>query len=124
MRAASLPKRAVLRAWRVAAAAFFYLRLFLRATVEVAVEVLTPGSGLAPAVVELRLHSRTMAELAAMAHLISLSPGTLVLEARAEPPVLYVHGMHAADPEEFLAELGELEERLLRAMRPVGEGAA
>ncbi len=122
MRAASLPRRAALRLWRTVLLVLFYMLFFLRSKVEVIVEVLTPGSGLAPAVVELRLHSRTVMEIATMAHLISLSPGALVLEARADPPVLYVHGMHVADPVGFLSELGELEERLLGAMRPVGKG--
>ncbi|WP_157963845.1 Na+/H+ antiporter subunit E [Actinocorallia populi] len=121
MKAGGLLRRTVLRGRRTAAFAFFYARFFLRSNVEVVVEVITPGSGLAPAVVELRLRARTVLEVATMAHLITLSPGALVLEARADPPVLYVHGMHLADPEAFLAELGELEERLLRVMRPVGE---
>lgn len=124
MRAADPPRRAALRVWRTVVLVLFYTRFFLRSNVEVIVEVLTPGSGLAPAVVRLPLRSRTVLEIATMAHLISLSPGALVLEARADPPELYVHGMHVADPKGFLAELGGLEERLLGAMRPVGREAS
>lgn len=124
MRGPGLLRRAALRAWWTAVFAFFYFRFFVRSNVEVIVEVLTPGSGLAPAVVELPLHARNTAEIAVMAHLITLTPGTLVLEAREDPPLLYVHGMHVADPEGFLAELGDLEIRLLRMARPVGEGVA
>lgn len=113
------PRRAALRCGRAAAFLAHYGRIFLLANIAVAKEIVTPGSGVAPAIVEMPLRSRTPFEIAALAHLITLTPGTLVIELRTDPPVLYVHGMHAADPDRFLGELNNLERRLLTVVRPV-----
>lgn len=115
-----LPARlrgAAVRGARAAAFAGHYGVWFLHANAMVAREIVTPGSGLAPAVVGMRLRCRTPAEIALFAHLITLTPGTLVLEVRTEPPTLFVHGMHAADADRFLGELADLEDRLLTVLR-------
>lgn len=113
-------ERAVVRSVRTVAFLGHYGRLFLMANLIVAREIITPGRGLAPAIVELPLRSRTRLEIASIAHLITLTPGTLVLEVRVNPPALYVHGMHAADPNRFRAQLTDLENRLLAVLRPEG----
>ncbi|MFD1661721.1 Na+/H+ antiporter subunit E [Streptomyces caeni] len=115
-------RRAAVRCLRAPGFLGHFSRLFLLANVTVAREIITPGSTLAPAIVELRLRSRTPLEIAILAHLITLTPGTLVLEVRTRttPPALFVHGMHAADPDLFLTRLGDLENRLLAVMRPHG----
>lgn len=115
-------RRAARRGSRTAAFLGYFTLLFLRANLAVAWEIVTPGSGLAPAVVRLPLRSRTPLEIVTLAHLISLTPGTLVLEVAAEPPALLVHGMHAGDPAAFLAGLTHLEDRLLAVLRPAGGG--
>lgn len=114
-------RRAPLRTWRTVAFLGYYSRVFLLANLVVAREIVTPGSGLAPAVLELPLRSRTPLEIASIAHLIALTPGTLVLEVRTTPPTLFVHGMHASDPDRFLDRLTDLEERLLTVVRPAGK---
>lgn len=97
---------------------FHYSRSFLRANAVVAWEIMTPGSGIAPAIVRMPLRGRSAWERVALAHLITLTPGTLVLEVELDPPALYVHGMHAADPQRFLASLHDMEDRLLGMLRP------
>jgi NADH:ubiquinone oxidoreductase subunit 2 (subunit N)/multisubunit Na+/H+ antiporter MnhE subunit len=103
---------AMIRPWRALAFLGHYTRLFLAANAVVAWEILRPGSGLEPAVVELRLRTRTTLEVTALAYLILLTPGTLVLEVR--PGALLVHGMHAADLRE---RLDDLQDRLLAVLR-------
>jgi multicomponent Na+:H+ antiporter subunit E len=115
-------RRAARRGARTVAFLGYYSLLFLRANLAVAWEIVTPGSGLAPAVVRLPLRSRTPLEIVSLAHLISLTPDTLVLEVAADPPVLLIHGMHAGDPATFLAGLTHLEDRLLAVLRPAGGG--
>lgn len=116
-------RRAARRGMRAAAFVGYFSSVFLRANLAVAWEIITPGSGLAPAVVWLPLRSRTPAEITSLAHLITLTPGTLVLEASSAPPALLVHGMHAADPAVFLGTLADLETRLLAVLRPPGGDA-
>jgi multicomponent Na+:H+ antiporter subunit E len=96
---------------------------FLRANYQVAREIVTPGDGLAPAIVTVPLRSRTRAEVAAFMSLITLSPGTMALALSEDRRHLTVHGMHAADRDAFRAELCDLEERLLNAWRPAAAPA-
>lgn len=98
-----------------------YARTFLHDTLVVAWEIITPGSGLAPAIVELRPRGRTPAQRACLAHLITLTPGTLVVEVLDQPPAMLVHGMHAANTDLFRTQLADLDGRLMRVLRPIGE---
>jgi multicomponent Na+:H+ antiporter subunit E len=116
-RRSAVARDGALRAARTLAFLGHYLKLLLRASMAVTMEIMTPGTSLSPAIVEFRLRSRTPLEIATIAHLVNLTPGTLVLEVRSRPVALYVHGMHAADPEAFRRELSELEDRLLYAIR-------
>lgn len=103
---------------------FWFTAEFFRANAVVLREVLTPGHSIDPAVVTVRLRSRSMVELATLMSLISLTPGTLALNLTtgSHGPVLVVHGMHAADPEALRADVREMEDRLLAFLRrPVPE---
>lgn len=104
------------RGYRLAGFALHYLRLLVRANIVVAREVMSPRSRLAPGIVVLPLRSRTWVEIATITNLISLTPGTLIVGVRRDPPSLVVHGMHAADAGRFRAELRDLESRMLAAV--------
>jgi multicomponent Na+:H+ antiporter subunit E len=103
----------------VRAVTFFghYAKLFLLANAIVAWKIINPRSRLAPAVVLMSLASRSAIEITCLAHLITLTPGTLVLEVGTDPPTLLVHAIHAVDPDRFRDRLGELETRLLAVLR-------
>jgi multicomponent Na+:H+ antiporter subunit E len=111
----------VLRMAHLLAFAGHYLWLLLRASLAVAWEIITPRSRLAPAIIEFRLRARTPTEVSVIAHLINLTPGTLVLEVRHQPLALFVHGMFAADLAAFRRELADLEGRILHAIRSPGK---
>ncbi|NLU77489.1 Na+/H+ antiporter subunit E [Micromonospora sp. HNM0581] len=117
--AMTVPRRVAVRAGRVLRfAGYFALRL-VQANLAVAWEILTPGCGLAPAVVRVPLRATTDTEVAAVALAVSLTPGTLTLSVRREPTAaLWVHGMYAAEPVAFRRTVAELEWRLLAALRP------
>ncbi|MGY1709351.1 Na+/H+ antiporter subunit E [Geodermatophilus sp. SYSU D00758] len=116
----SAPRRTLIRAGRIATFAGAYLLRFLRANYEVAREIVTPGTGLAPAIVEVPLRSRSRFEIASYTSLVTLTPGTMALALSADGSRLTVHGMHAGDVECFRADLRALEEQMLAAWRPVG----
>ncbi|MEW2382045.1 Na+/H+ antiporter subunit E [Micromonospora sp. NPDC047707] len=113
------PRRVVVRAARIARFLAWFVARLVVANLVVAREILTPGSGLQPAVVRVPLRSRTDTEVALVALCVTLTPGTLTLAVRRDPRVMWVHGMYAADAEAFRRTLAELEERLLAAARPV-----
>ncbi|TXR55938.1 Na+/H+ antiporter subunit E [Quadrisphaera setariae] len=111
-----------------------YSRDFLRANAQVVREVLTPGSGVAPAVLRVTLRSRTPFEVATLAALVGLTPGSVVLavddpaavvpspgDPRGDPGSgglsMTVHAMHAHDLEAERAALHRLEDRLLAVLR-------
>ncbi|MBZ6371359.1 MULTISPECIES: Na+/H+ antiporter subunit E [Microbacterium] len=92
--------------------------LVVLASVEVAVDVLTPRSRLATGILAYAADSRTPAELAVFAALVNLTPGTLVVALRdAQQVTVYVHAMYAPDPRTLDRELRHLEARFLRAVR-------
>lgn len=111
-----------------------YSRDFLRANAQVVREVLTPGSGVAPAVLRVPLRSRTPFEVATLAALVGLTPGSVVLAvddpaaavpSPGDPRVdlgngglsMTVHAMNAHDLEAERAALRRLEDRLLAVLR-------
>lgn len=118
-----LPLRAVRRATRIIRFAGYFAVQLVRANLVVAREIITPRSGLCPAIVRVPLRGRTRGEIVWMVLLVGLTPGTLPVAVDWSAPALYVHGMHAHDPEVFRRCLAELEDRLLSAMRPAGATA-
>ncbi len=90
----------------------------VRANLRVARQALTPGLDIDPAIVRVPTRTRTTLELVTFANCITLTPGTITLEADEAERVLYVHGMFATDRAAFLADLAALEDRILRALRP------
>ena len=90
------------------------------ANLRVARQVLTPGLDIDAAIVRVPTRCRTSLELVVFANCITLTPGTITLEADEAERVLYVHGMFVTDRTSFLADLAGMETRILRAMRPRG----
>ena len=107
-----------------------YAREFVVANAQVVKEVLTPGSGVRPAVLRVPLCSRTDAEVATFVALVGLTPGTAVLgverraggddgggDGGAERTELVVHAMDAPDLDAQRRDLQRLEGLLLAAWR-------
>ncbi|MCC3761767.1 Na+/H+ antiporter subunit E [Glycomyces sp. TRM65418] len=97
--------------------ALYFAREMITANAALTWDILTPSSRLAPGIARFPLRCRTRFEIALLANLISLTPGTLTLAVRREPPTLYVHGMYAPDPDRFRERLRALESRMLAAVR-------
>jgi multicomponent Na+:H+ antiporter subunit E len=89
----------------------------VRASLMVARDSIAPSARVVPGVVIVPLRSRTPLEIAMASGLIILTPGTLTVTIRPDEHELWVHGMYAADPEALRAELRDLEDRVLVALR-------
>ena len=98
----------------------WFVRGVVLANLRVARQVLTPGLDIDAAIVRVPTRCRTARELVVLANCITLTPGTITLEADEAERVLYVHGMFVTDRTAFLADLAGMESRLLGAMRPRG----
>lgn len=96
----------------------FYLFELLLANCRVAYDVATRGYNMHPALLALPLDAKTDFEIALLANLITLTPGTLSVDVSTDRRVLYIHAMYLDDPEEFKRSLKEgLEKRVLELLR-------
>ncbi|MFY1690873.1 Na+/H+ antiporter subunit E [Plantactinospora sp. WMMB782] len=93
------------------------------ASVHVGWVAVRPGPGPRNAIVAVRLRVRTDLNLALTAEVLSLVPGTLIVEADRDSGTLYVHVLDVRGPE----DLARSRERVLaleaRIVRTVGSGA-
>ena len=102
-------------------AAAHFLVWFLWALVQtnwaVAKEALLPSSRstIRTAVVATPLQTRSGRIATIVANAITLTPGTLTIDARGRPAVLYVHVLAFDTVEATVAEVADLERRVVRA---------
>lgn len=96
----------------------FFLRELIVANVRVAVDVLTLRQRMRPRIIAVPLEARSQLEIAMLANLISLTPGTLSLDVATDQRVLYIHAMYAEEAETVRREIKNgLERRLLALLR-------
>lgn len=113
----------MIRLWYAVRYAAFIVKEVFLGTAAVARDVLTPGLGARLQIVELPLRCRTDLEITLLASSITITPGTMTLgigPGSSEPDVaarLYVHGMYAADRQDLIDGLRQMEDRLLLATR-------
>lgn len=93
---------------------YFIIKL-VEAASRIAWEVITPGSRVAPAVVNVQLRTKTPAIAILVANLVSLTPGTLTLEADGETMQLKVHVLQLHTIEEARQAVLEFERLSMRA---------
>ena len=93
-----------------------FLFKLVEANVIVAWEVITPSNeSVQLGVVAVPLVSDSDVMLTLVGNAVTLTPGTLTLEARRDPPVLYVHVLHLASVDAVRADVRKLELLALRA---------
>jgi multicomponent Na+:H+ antiporter subunit E len=90
----------------------------LEANLIVAWECISPRNRLNLAVVAVPLRGGSDVAITSVANAISLTPGTLTVEVREDPPTLYVHVLHLRSIERSREELIHLEWLILRAIDP------
>ena len=74
------------------------------------------------AVVSVPLHTDSALVATVVADLITLTPGTLTLDVLQGPPRLLVHVLGPSEPASVVESVGQLERRVLRAVRPSIDG--
>jgi multicomponent Na+:H+ antiporter subunit E len=90
----------------------------LVANVKVAAAVVAPSGRLRPAIAAVPMRLDRDAEIALLANLITLTPGTLSLEVSPDRRTLYVHAMSTDGPEALRRELRDgFERRILEVFR-------
>lgn len=108
----------VMKVIQVVRFVIFTLWEIFRASLALAWVIVQPRLTLCPGIVAVPLEACTDMEIAVLANLITLSPGTLTLDVSDDRRTLYVHTMLLEDPEEFRRELKNgFERRVLEVMR-------
>jgi multicomponent Na+:H+ antiporter subunit E len=95
----------------------YFLRELIRSNLRVAWDVVTPTHYMKPAVIAVPLDAKTEGEIALVANLISLTPGTLTLDVSSDRRVLYIHVMYLDDLEQVRADIKRFEARVLELLR-------
>jgi multicomponent Na+:H+ antiporter subunit E len=91
------------------------LLVTVRSNVELTREVLTPQSRIRTAVVGVPLPGCSDELLTLMTNLVAISPGTMPIELRQDPIVLYIHVLHLTDVEQVRGEILHLADLVVRA---------
>lgn len=97
---------------------FFFLYELLLANLEVAYDLVTPSYYMKPGIVRFELTARTDLEITLLSNLISLTPGTMIVDVSDDRKVLYIHAMYVKDREKFVKRIREgFEKKLLGILR-------
>ncbi|WP_204251244.1 Na+/H+ antiporter subunit E [Elioraea rosea] len=98
--------------------ALFYARALVVSAWEVAKQVLSPTITARPGVIAVPLTAKRDVEIATLANLVTLTPGTMSIDVSNDRSTLYVHVMLLDDPEAVEADIREnFEARLLEVLR-------
>lgn len=96
----------------------YFLYQMIKANLQVAYDVMTPKYFMKPGVVRYPLNATTEFEINLLSTMISLTPGTLILDISEDKKTMYIHVMYLENPETFVRETKTgLERRLLEILR-------
>lgn len=99
----------------------YFVRELIKASLIVAWEVITPGTRINPAVVSVRLRTRSPFVATTVANLNSLTPGTLTLELDEETMTLFIHVLHLESIQASRRAIHHLEALVMAAFPVRGE---
>lgn len=103
---------------RIISFIFYFLYEMIKANVQVAYDVMTPKYFMRPGIVRYPMNAQTDMEINLLSMVISLTPGTLILDISEDRKTIYIHVMYLQDPEKFIKDTKTgLERRLLEALR-------
>lgn len=96
----------------------FYAVEVASANLRVAHDVVTPRIYAKPGIVAVPLDARTDVEITLLSNLITMAPGSLLVDVADDRSVIYVHAMYLDDPDEFRRQIkDDLERRVLELLR-------
>lgn len=110
--------RYFLRLPKIIGFCLFYFVEMIKANLQVAHDVVTPHYFMKPGIVGLPLDAKTDFEITMLSNMISLTPGTLVVDLSTDRKIMYVHVMYLKSKEDFIETTKRgLEKKLLEILR-------
>ncbi|WP_291297277.1 Na+/H+ antiporter subunit E [Elioraea sp.] len=96
----------------------FYAKALVVSAWQVARQVLSPTITARPGVIAVPLTATRDVEIATLANLVTLTPGTMSIDVSDDRSTLYVHVMLLDDPDAVIADIRDnFEARLLEVLR-------
>ena len=93
---------------------FVFVEL-VKSNVILAWEIITPGTRIRNGVIAVPLRTSQPITMMVVANVITLTPGTMTIDVKGDPPVLYVNVLFLHDVEQVRRDLLHLEELAVRA---------
>ena len=87
-------------------------------SLRVAWEVLTPHATSRPGIIRVPIGVRRVDQIALLAHIVTLTPGTVTLDVTEERDALYVHVMFLDDRDAVIAAIQDGMESRVRKVLP------
>lgn len=84
--------------------------------VTVALQILSRNQELHSGIVACRMRTSSPKSLSTMANVLALSPGTMAVDAIAEPPTLFVHVLTVDDPLDVRRRVAHIERLVIEAL--------
>lgn len=98
-------------------AAFKLLALFIKelilSNIDVVKVLLSPKFEIEPGIIEVSTELKSGWELTLLVSLISLTPGTIVMDFSEDNKSLFIHSIHVPDKEEMIREIHETFEKAI-----------
>ena len=95
--------------------AVFVLYKLVEANIILAWEIITPRNTINTGVIAVPLRTESELAMLVVSTVITLTPGTVTIDVKGSPPVLYVNVLHLHDLDKVRADMLDLEERSVRA---------
>jgi len=111
---ASGKDRYIGRLWSFFRFACYFLYILVKANLDVAWEIITPGFSIKPRMIRYDVTGLTPIQVTTLANAITLTPGTLSADVNDSGDVLYIHAMYAEKKADATQDLDELRDKLLK----------
>lgn len=96
----------------------YFVYDMLKANFKIAYDMLTPSLFMRPGIVEYPTLAKTDIEITMLTNVISLTPGTLIIDVSEDKKYIYIHSLYLQNKEKFIQHIRKnLEIRLLEIMR-------
>lgn len=106
--------RYISRLWSLLRFACYFLYILVKANLDVAWEIITPGFHMTPRMIRYDVAGLTPIQVTTLANAITLTPGTLSADVNEAGDTLYIHAMYAEKKSDATKDLDELRDKLLK----------
>jgi len=104
------------KGWKLLSFTAYFLRILVKANLQVAREIITPGFQMTPRFIRYPVDGMSDFQITSLANAITLTPGTLSADISDDKRHLYVHCMYAQNRQDAIKDLDELRNRMIKEL--------